>query len=179
MSTVEGERVILDVDFRSEFEIARSTGKYKAILQLLPFIFVGKADRLLQIVSIVSEAARQSLKKKGMHIAPWRNPEYMKAKWLSPYTRITPAEESNTAAEITESASESENGELDLIFADKTLPLDSDLINTTKSSSEKTSGEEEKPVMMTWQPPAVKPKSFDRKTKVVVTGLASLLREKP
>lgn len=166
----EGERVILDVDFRSEFEVARSTGRYKSILQLLPFIFVGKADRLLQIVSIVSEAARQSLKKKGMHIAPWRNPEYMKAKWLSPYTSLAPAVESNAAAEITES--ESEYGELDLIFSDKTLPLDSD---PTTDPSENTSGEEEKPVMMTWQPPAVKPK----KTKVVVTGLASLLREKP
>nr|GMD61544.1 uncharacterized protein LOC109185906 [Ipomoea batatas] len=52
---VEGERVLIDVDFRSEFEIARSTGSYKAILQLLPFIFVGKSDRLQQIVSIVSE----------------------------------------------------------------------------------------------------------------------------
>lgn len=137
VSTEEGERVILDVDFRSEFEIARSTGRYKAILQLLPFIFVGKADRLVQIVSIVSEAARQSLKKKGMHIAPWRNPEYMKAKWLSPYTRMT--EESNAAADSTEAASESEYGELNLLFADK-----------TQSSEEKTSGEEEKPVMMTW-----------------------------
>lgn len=167
----EGERVILDVDFRSEFEVARSTGRYKSILQLLPFIFVGKADRLVQIVSIVSEAARQSLKKKGMHIAPWRNPEYMKAKWLSSYTRVTSAvESSNAAAEITES--ESEYGELDLIFSDKTVPLDSD---PTKNPSENTSGEEEKPVMMTWQPPAVKPK----KPKVVVTGLASLLREKP
>lgn len=167
----EGERVILDVDFRSEFEVARSTGRYKSILQLLPFIFVGKADRLVQIVSIVSEAARQSLKKKGMHIAPWRNPEYMKAKWLSSYTRVTSAvESSNAAAEITES--ESEYGELDLIFSDKTVPLDSD---PTKNPLENTSGEEEKPVMMTWQPPAVKPK----KPKVVVTGLASLLREKP
>lgn len=172
----EGERVILDVDFRSEFEIARSTGRYKAILQLLPFIFVGKADRLLQIVSIVSEAARQSLKKKGMHIAPWRNPEYMKAKWLSPYTRIT--EESDAAADCTEATSESEYGELNLLFADKTPSLDSDLVNRTKSSSEKISGEEEKPVTMTWQPPAVKPKSCDKNTKVVVTGLASLLGEK-
>nr|GMD62830.1 uncharacterized protein LOC109185906 [Ipomoea batatas] len=68
---VEGERVLIDVDFRSEFEIARSTGSYKAILQLLPFIFVGKSDRLQQIVSIVSEGARLSLKKKGMHMAPW------------------------------------------------------------------------------------------------------------
>ncbi|MCD9645938.1 hypothetical protein HAX54_035358 [Datura stramonium] len=192
--TFEGERVILDVDFRSEFEIARSTGRYKAILQLLPFIFVGNADRLLQIVSIVSEAARQSLKKKGMHIAPWRKPEYMKAKWLStPYTRITPAPsatiagESDAAAESTAAASESEYGELGLIFADKTPSSDLDLIETKSSSlilspSEKSSGEEEKPLkhpmMMTWQPPAVEPKSCDRRTKVVVPGLAYLLREK-
>ncbi|CAN4097603.1 unnamed protein product [Withania somnifera] len=143
-ATVEGERVILDVDFRSEFEIARSTGKYKAILQLLPFIFVGKGDRLLQIVSIVSEAAKQSLKKKGMHIAPWRKPEYMKAKWLSPYTRITSspratvADESDAAVESHEAASENEYGELHL--------------------TDKSSGEEEKPVMMTWQPPAIQVK---------------------
>lgn len=181
--TVEGERVILDVDFRSEFEIARSTGRYKAILQLLPFIFVGKADRLLQIVSIVSEAAKQSLKKKGMHIAPWRKPEYMKAKWLSPHTtiasapRATATEGYDAAAENTEAAPENEYGELDLIFAEKTPSSGSDL--TILSPSEKTSGEEEKPVMMTWNTPAVKPKSCDGRTKVAVTGLASLLREKP
>ncbi|GFY85019.1 hypothetical protein Acr_03g0017930 [Actinidia rufa] len=82
---VEGERVLIDVDFRSEFEIARSTGGYKAILQSLPHIFVGGADRLYQIVSIVSEASKQSLKKKGMHIPPWRKAEYMRAKMaLSP-----------------------------------------------------------------------------------------------
>ena len=32
--------------------------------------------------------------------------------------------------------------------------------------------------MTTWQPPAVKPKSVDKGTKIV-TGLASLLKEKP
>ncbi|PHT27547.1 hypothetical protein CQW23_32847 [Capsicum baccatum] len=187
--TLKGERVILDVDFRSEFEIARSTGRYKAILQLLPFIFVGKADRLLQIVSIVSEAARQSLKKKGMHIAPWRKPEYMKAKWLSPYTKVTsapratvPEEAVAAASDGKEAASENEFGELDLIFAEKPPTLDPDL--TILSPPEKNSGEDEKPpqnqAMMTWQPPAVKPKSCcDGRTKVVVTGLASLLREKP
>nr|GMD82195.1 uncharacterized protein LOC109185906 [Ipomoea batatas] len=38
---VEGERVLIDVDFRLEFEIARlPMGSYKMILQLLPFIFV-------------------------------------------------------------------------------------------------------------------------------------------
>ena len=42
---VEGERLLIDIDFRLEFEIARSTKSYKTILQTLPHIFVGKPDR--------------------------------------------------------------------------------------------------------------------------------------
>lgn len=80
------ERVVVDVDFRSEFEIARPTKAYKAILQTLPCVFVGTCDRLQSIVAIASEAAKLSLKKKGMHVPPWRKVEYVRAKWLSPYT---------------------------------------------------------------------------------------------
>ncbi|CAL0316130.1 unnamed protein product [Lupinus luteus] len=89
------ERVLLDIDFKSEFEIARSTKTYKTILQNLPYIFVGKCDRLQSIVGIVSEAVKQSLKKKGMHVPPWRRAEYVRAKWLSPYTRATPPKMEN------------------------------------------------------------------------------------
>jgi uncharacterized protein (TIGR01615 family) len=32
---MEGDRFLIDIDFRSEFEIARSTKAYKAILQSL------------------------------------------------------------------------------------------------------------------------------------------------
>ncbi|KAA3471192.1 Bifunctional DNA-directed RNA polymerase subunit beta-beta' [Gossypium australe] len=53
---IEGERMLIDIDFRSEFELARSTKTYKSILQMLPFIFVGKADRLQKIIVTVSEA---------------------------------------------------------------------------------------------------------------------------
>ncbi|KAL2323499.1 hypothetical protein Fmac_027878 [Flemingia macrophylla] len=87
--TMGKERFLIDIDFRSEFEIARSTKAYKTILQNLPCIFVGTCERLQSIVTIVSEAAKQSLKKKGMHVPPWRKAEYVKAKWLSPYTRTT------------------------------------------------------------------------------------------
>lgn len=88
---IEGERLLIDIDFRSEFEIARPTKTYKTILQTLPFIFVGKSDRLQRMVSVVSDAAKQSLKKKGMHVPPWRKAEYVKAKWLSPHTRNAPS----------------------------------------------------------------------------------------
>ncbi|KAL3644921.1 hypothetical protein CASFOL_010101 [Castilleja foliolosa] len=85
---IEDERLIIDIDFPSEFEIARSTKTYKLVLQTLPNIFVGKADRLEKIISIVSDAAKQSLKKKGMPLPPWRKADYVKAKWLSPFTRV-------------------------------------------------------------------------------------------
>ncbi|THU72660.1 hypothetical protein C4D60_Mb04t14540 [Musa balbisiana] len=86
-----GERLLVDVDFRSEFEIARSTKSYREVLQSLPSVFVGEGDRVNQIVAVVSGAARKSLKKKGLHVPPWRRPEYMRAKWLSPYSRSTPS----------------------------------------------------------------------------------------
>lgn len=153
---VEGETLIIDIDFRSEFEIARSTGNYKAILQSLPYIFVGKQDRLKQIVSVVSEAAKQSLKKKGMHVPPWRKRDYMLAKWISP-SAVRSKQVTDVAKETPSSEAESDSGELELIFGEE------------KASET---------VSPAWQLPAVKPKSVERGTKVV-TGLASLLKDKP
>lgn len=191
---VDGERLLIDIDFRSEFEIARSTGVYKAILQYLPYIFVGRPDRLQQIVSIVSEAAKQSLKKKGMHFPPWRKSEYMRAKWLSSYTRTTPSgtlketenkteQDSVTTESKTEldSVTESECGEFELIFGEESTPPGREP-PPTASSQAKSSGPgndaEITHVVSPWQPPAIKPKSCERGAKVV-TGLASLLKEKP
>ncbi|KAK7279295.1 hypothetical protein RJT34_24342 [Clitoria ternatea] len=181
---VEGERLIVDVDFRSEFDIARSTGTYKAVLQSLPYIFVGRSERLGQIVSIVSEAARQSLKKKGMHVPPWRKRDYMLAKWLSPSAvrAKQPPSPSSVVQVVTFAtegdATESDCGELELIFGEKTLcPVpDSD----PEPEPEADSGEKVESVVVApaWQLPAVKPKSVERGAKVV-TGLASLLTDKP
>ncbi|XP_050120249.1 uncharacterized protein LOC126597501 [Malus sylvestris] len=183
--TVEGERLLIDIDFRSEFEVARSTGAYKAVLQSLPYIFVGKSDRLGQIISIVSEAARQSLKKKGMHFPPWRKAEYMRSKWLSPYTRTAvPRPENDTApasespAVISDAPTEVDNlsdcGELELIFGEITSQPESHLPLPSPAGNS-ISGEK---AAVAWQPPAIKPKSVERGARIV-TGLASLLKEKP
>lgn len=179
---VEGERVIIDVDFRSEFEIARSTGGYKSILQSLPLIFVGRAERLQQIVSIVSEAAKQSLKKKGMPVPPWRKVEYMRAKWQSPHTRTTaapPKDAVDVADKINLTRAESDCGELELIFGEKTAEVNSGQPEAPETAEKSPGDEEMFPAMACpWKPPAVKPKSYERGARVVA-GLASLLREKP
>ncbi|KAJ8491052.1 hypothetical protein OPV22_012773 [Ensete ventricosum] len=98
-----GDRFLVDVDYRSEFEVARPTKSFRGVLQHLPQVFVGRSDRLQQIVALASEAARQSLKKKGLHVPPWRRPEYMMAKWLSPCQRTAAREaeeESESGGEV-------------------------------------------------------------------------------
>ncbi|KAL1222638.1 hypothetical protein V5N11_002464 [Cardamine amara subsp. amara] len=155
------ERLIIDVDFRSEFDIARQTSGYKALLQSLPFIFVGKSDRLSQIVFLISEAAKQSLKKKGMHLPPWRKAEYMRSKWLSSYTRSGNADEPETpaAAAVATVEPELDCVEVELVFEEKSLSP-----GVINSSSSPVVGDDDVAV--------------EREVKAV-TGLALLFKEKP
>ncbi|GJN10092.1 hypothetical protein PR202_ga28155 [Eleusine coracana subsp. coracana] len=82
-------RLVVEVDFRAEFEVARPTKPYRAALQALPPLFVGTPDRVGRVVAVVAEAARQSLRKRGLHFPPWRKAEYMRAKWLAPHARLS------------------------------------------------------------------------------------------
>ncbi|CAL9048045.1 uncharacterized protein LOC135632837 [Musa acuminata AAA Group] len=166
------ERLLVDVDFRSEFEIARSTKSYAALLQSLPSVFVGKVDRVDQIVAVVSEAARHSLKKKGLHFPPWRKPEYLRSKWLAPYERsILPADPMRAAqvAEIAESdgKAKSENGGSGAAAGSAEEPREAE-----------GKGAEVVVAAPAWELPEVKPKASHKGAKVV-TGLASVLSEKP
>ncbi|KAL9262707.1 hypothetical protein AKJ16_DCAP02534 [Drosera capensis] len=146
----DGDRLIIDVDFRSEFELARPTNSYKSVLQSLPSIYVGKPDRIKQIVTIVAEAARQSMTKKGLHVPPWRKAEYVRSKWLAPYTRSTSLDHGIGS-----------NG------------VGSKDVERMKTSSEAAAEETSMPQ---WElPPAVRARSSERR----VTGLAFLLNEKP
>ncbi|CAN6439560.1 unnamed protein product [Victoria cruziana] len=181
--TAEGapERLIVDVDFRSEFEIARSTSHYRAVLQSLPSIFVGKLGLLQQIVTIVSEAARQSLKRKGLHFPPWRTPEYVGAKWLSPYERTKPAVEEKKSADP--------NSTRDLSFIAVKPPGFSTAAfsgefevwpigDRREEKERKARGCSQIRVVVTeWTPPAIKNKSTQKAGKIVA-GLASVLQDK-
>ncbi|MCO5560789.1 hypothetical protein L7F22_014409 [Adiantum nelumboides] len=83
------ERFIVDIDFRAQFEIARASKQYVQLLGVLPRLFVGRPERLKQILKIMSNAAKHSLKQEGLLLPPWRKHKYMQAKWFSPYRRTT------------------------------------------------------------------------------------------
>ncbi|TVU44585.1 hypothetical protein EJB05_04030 [Eragrostis curvula] len=162
-------RLIVEVDFRSQFELARSTKAYRAALQLLPPLFVGTPERLGKIVAVVAEAARQSLKKKGLHFPPWRKPEYTRAKWLSPHSRV-PAVPAASAPTPVQAASFS--GEFELVFDRKPS---SSVAASSASSTE--SGDKITVVVSPWRPTddAASKKPQQAPKAKVVTGLAAVL----
>ncbi|KAG0599729.1 hypothetical protein M758_12G174400 [Ceratodon purpureus] len=82
------ERLIVDVDFQDQFVLARATPNYLTSLKLLPTVFVGTTKRLEQILQIMAEAVKVSLKHNSMPLPPWRTLDFMKSKWLSPHERV-------------------------------------------------------------------------------------------
>ncbi|KAI5679914.1 hypothetical protein M9H77_01141 [Catharanthus roseus] len=82
-------RYFIDLEFAAEFEIARPTDQYERLLQSLPNVFVGKIEELKQILKVISDAARRSLKSRDLHLPPWRKHRYMQNKWFGPFKRTT------------------------------------------------------------------------------------------
>ncbi|CAI9781225.1 unnamed protein product [Fraxinus pennsylvanica] len=171
---IEGDRFIIDIDFRSEFEIARSTKAYKSLLQTLPNIFVGKSDRLEKIINVVSDAAKQSLKKKGMPFPPWRKADYVKAKWLSPYTRTTPGVIGEEVKDFI-TTKPSSFGEFELIFVEK-CSLNKTNNNGTNNDGNDVFTNSDEGMTPLMKPLEIRPRSLQKGVKMV-TGLASVIED--
>ena len=82
-------RVIIEVNFQAEFEMARASEEYNRLVRRLPEVFVGKVERLHTIVKTLCVAAKKCMKEKKIHMGPWRKHRYMQAKWLGPCERST------------------------------------------------------------------------------------------
>lgn len=88
---LKGKRYVVEIWLGLEFEIARPTNQYSALLDVFPLIFVGKVDELKQVVRLMCTAIKDSMKRMKLHIPPWRRNVYMQAKWFSAYKRTTNA----------------------------------------------------------------------------------------
>ncbi|XP_047311998.1 uncharacterized protein LOC124915344 [Impatiens glandulifera] len=88
--------IVIELNFRGEFEMAKANEEYNELIKKLPEVFVGKMHRLESSIKILCSAAKKCMKDKKMYLGPWRKKEYMKAKWLVTCQRITPAPASVT-----------------------------------------------------------------------------------
>ncbi|XAR68012.1 hypothetical protein NMG60_11002988 [Bertholletia excelsa] len=75
-------RLVIELNFRAEFEMARADEGYNRLIGRLPDIFVGKAERLQALIKILCSAAKKCMKDRKMHMGPWRKHKYMQAKWF-------------------------------------------------------------------------------------------------
>ncbi|XP_038888306.1 uncharacterized protein LOC120078156 [Benincasa hispida] len=91
-SSRRGEiRVVIELNFRAEFEMARANEEYNKLIRRLPEVFVGKSERLWALIKILCAAAKRCTKEKKMHLAPWRKQKYMQSKWLGRRERAAAA----------------------------------------------------------------------------------------
>ncbi|KAI3818926.1 hypothetical protein L1987_12747 [Smallanthus sonchifolius] len=74
-------RVLIELNFRTEFEMVKGSQEYNRLISRLPEIYVGKTERLQSLIKILCLASKKSMKDQKMHIAPWRKLKYMRAKW--------------------------------------------------------------------------------------------------
>ncbi|XP_062206845.1 uncharacterized protein LOC133908724 [Phragmites australis] len=93
-------RVVVELSFRAEFEVARASAGYRALVAALPEVFVGRADRLRGVVKVMCAAAKQCMKENNMHMGPWRKHKYMQSKWLGTPERTAAAATPVVAAEV-------------------------------------------------------------------------------
>ncbi|KAM7276278.1 hypothetical protein ACFE04_018144 [Oxalis oulophora] len=82
-------RVVIELNFRAEFEIARASDDYQRLIRRLPEVFIGKSERLRNLIKILCGATKKCMKDKKVHLGPWRKHKYMQAKWFGTCERVT------------------------------------------------------------------------------------------
>ncbi|KAL2331693.1 hypothetical protein Fmac_019274 [Flemingia macrophylla] len=81
-STKREVKLVIELNFRAEFELARASEEYNRLVNQLPELYVGKVERLKAIIKIMCSAAEKCMEEKNMFIGPWRTQKYMQSKWL-------------------------------------------------------------------------------------------------
>ncbi|KAK5839195.1 hypothetical protein PVK06_007965 [Gossypium arboreum] len=69
-SNGNSEHMIIDINFRSHFEIAKAVDSYDRILNSLPVVYVCSLTRFKQFLQLMVEAVRSSLEQNLMLFPP-------------------------------------------------------------------------------------------------------------
>lgn len=82
-------RFIVELCLAGNFQIARPSTRYSALMDLFPRVFVGTAEELKQVVRLMCNAMKESMTSTDLLLPPWRRNGYMQAKWFGSYKRST------------------------------------------------------------------------------------------
>lgn len=108
-SSSASSRVYVDVEFRSQFEVAQSTPAYLQTLEAVDAEFVGTEEALRAVVTLVCEEMTRAFEAHGTTPPPWRRSTSMLSKWCpkrsedrSPEDRHTDFNDASLRAQLSE-----------------------------------------------------------------------------
>ncbi|TYJ01198.1 hypothetical protein E1A91_A13G136900v1 [Gossypium mustelinum] len=85
MASTQGRKkqipLVIELEFRDQFEIAKACDEYMKLVDKLPLCYVGKTEYLNPIVGVMCDAAKRSMEEKKLHMGPWRKRSFMQMKW--------------------------------------------------------------------------------------------------
>ena len=72
---------MVDPIFKEQFEIAKPTARYAALLASLPDVFVGPLEHVIPLVSFLCSEIAAAFREEGALLPPWRQASSMLSKW--------------------------------------------------------------------------------------------------
>ncbi|XAR57521.1 hypothetical protein NMG60_11025695 [Bertholletia excelsa] len=97
--------VLIEINFRDEFKMAKACKEYMEMINELPEIYIGKSQHLNAIVNIVCDAAKRSTTENKIHMGPWRKRSFMHKKWSASSSSSSSYSKSEAAASIASNTS--------------------------------------------------------------------------
>eukprot|EP00898_Chlorokybus_atmophyticus_P001000 jgi/Chlat1/1900/Chrsp147S02213 len=74
--------IIIDVNLRQQFAVARPALGYQRILEILPEIFIGDRKQLRSVVTFLAEQIAESFSEQSLALPPWRGKQGYLARWF-------------------------------------------------------------------------------------------------
>ena len=75
------QQYVVDPVFKDQFEIAKPTPRYAALLASLPDDFVGPMEHVIPLVSFLCSEIAAAFQEEGTLLPPWRQASSMLSKW--------------------------------------------------------------------------------------------------
>ncbi|XP_041009627.1 uncharacterized protein LOC121253688 [Juglans microcarpa x Juglans regia] len=91
--------LLMELEFRDQFKIAKACEEYHKLVSQLPEYYIGKPDHLNAIVHVVCDAAKKSMKEKKIHMGPWRKRSFMQMKWSGSSEQRQPSFEQSLSSD--------------------------------------------------------------------------------
>jgi uncharacterized protein (TIGR01615 family) len=80
--TPAGTTVLVDLDFRQNFEIAKPTLRYGKLLESVPDVLVATEDTCHAVLQLLCAEMQQCFTCQGQFLPPWRELSSLLSKWL-------------------------------------------------------------------------------------------------